>query len=496
MNSKILTNKIIKPAKSRSVVPIPDTVETVKGYPDKLVIFKVPASEFWWTRYHDGKPIKRSTKTENKAEAIRFAKNFYETLLVNKRQGVSSNPKKTTFTICAQGLMKEDDQRVIRDEISAKYAASQKSAINSHILKFFSNYEFARIDYALLDVFKKSLFDEELAPGSVKIYFVALKRIFEFAVRNKHLQVVPFFPKVKTEDNPRAYLPIQQYKHLRRTTRKIVGTTTKIVQVLDDDAQSVRALRNVVITEEIKLLIPFMVYTFIRPSDLKSIKHKHIEIRKDTDAEHPREYLWMPIPKSKRHKSPITSMPNAAYPYKLLRQRAQKALTVQQVEDGVTIDDQYVFMPQHLNREYAYQQIYRQFEVLLDQSGLKNTQDGGVRAMYSLRHTAIMYRLLYGGEINSTKIAKNARTSTEMLERFYLSQLESQDFTRDLHRPKKARQKKPTSLVMKHAAPPLTVVFQATPSPVSLDFKESKSTAGFVTAKSDGELVLNKPIKS
>ena len=97
MNSKILTKKTIKPAKSRSVVPIPDTVETVKGYPDKLVIFKVPASEFWWTRYHDGKPIKRSTKTENKAEAIRFAKNFYETLLVNKRQGVSSNPKKTTF---------------------------------------------------------------------------------------------------------------------------------------------------------------------------------------------------------------------------------------------------------------------------------------------------------------------------------------------------------------------------------------------------------------
>ncbi|MFW9610719.1 MAG: hypothetical protein ACMV0J_00805, partial [Fluviibacter sp.] len=62
-------------------MPIASTMEHIKGYPDKLVIFKVPASKFWWVRYYDGKPIKRSTKTEIRQEAIKFAKEFYETVL-------------------------------------------------------------------------------------------------------------------------------------------------------------------------------------------------------------------------------------------------------------------------------------------------------------------------------------------------------------------------------------------------------------------------------
>jgi hypothetical protein len=48
-------------------------MESIRGYPDKLVVFKIPASRFWWMRYHDGKPIKRSTKTED--NPLVFAKN-------------------------------------------------------------------------------------------------------------------------------------------------------------------------------------------------------------------------------------------------------------------------------------------------------------------------------------------------------------------------------------------------------------------------------------
>ena len=47
--------------KSRSVVPIPSTIESIRGYPEKLIIFKVPASPFWWVRYYDGKPINLKT---------------------------------------------------------------------------------------------------------------------------------------------------------------------------------------------------------------------------------------------------------------------------------------------------------------------------------------------------------------------------------------------------------------------------------------------------
>ena len=48
---------------------------------------------------------------------------------------------------------------------------------------------------------------------------------------------------------------------------------------------------------------------------------------------------------------------------------------------------------------------------------------GRKRTLYSLRHTAIMYRLLYGQGIDTLTLARNARTSVQMIERFYASSL-------------------------------------------------------------------------
>ena len=53
--------------------------------------------------------------------------------------------------------------------------------------------------------------------------------------------------------------------------------------------------------------------------------------------------------------------------------------------------------------------------------------------LYSLRHTAIMYRLLFGGDINLLTLARNARTSVAMIERFYAAQLEGQLVVNELH---------------------------------------------------------------
>ena len=146
-------------------------------------------------------------------------------------------------------------------------------------------------------------------------------------------------------------------------------------------------------------------------------------------------------------------MPRASIAYKKLRD-----LQIAQLEDGRrSIANDYVFMPQHANRDYAYRQIARQFDVLMSVTGLKESVDGETRTLYSMRHTSLMYRLLYGGEINTTKLANNARTSTEMLERFYVPQLESSQFTKDLHAKKRVRKKKTES-----------VMFIAKPTPVDL----------------------------
>lgn len=55
-----------------------------------------------------------------------------------------------------------------------------------------------------------------------------------------------------------------------------------------------------------------------------------------------------------------------------------------------------------------------------------------------------MYRLRYGGPVDALILANNARTSVDMLERFYLSKLESSHVTDALHskKPVRVRRKK------------------------------------------------------
>lgn len=428
-----------KVAKSRSVVPIKSTIEAIKGYPDKLVIFKVPASDFWWTRYFDGRHIKRSTKTDKKLEAIKFAKEFYEQLLVSKRLGISSNPRETSFLKAAEEVLAADALKAQRGELSASYVQNHKSVIRGHITDFLGKYELGDIDYGVLEAFKTYLFDKNLASATIKLHLVFVKKILDHAQRSGVITTSPMLPKVKTDDNPRGYFTLPEYWDLRRKALRLRDKSFELRQVIDagdgDTEQRTKKLRNVVLTEEIALLIPFMIYTFIRPTDVKSIQHRHIQIKQGTDG---KDYLWMPIPASKRHNKPITSMPRAATFYKRLRANRLAQLN----DPNANIDDEYVFAPTHLNRDYAYRTLARQFDVLLEATGLRHNADGDLRSMYSLRHTSIMYRLQYGGTIDSLLLANNARTSVDMVERFYASHLESSHVTGQLHAKKTPPRKK------------------------------------------------------
>ena len=64
-----------------------------------------------------------------------------------------------------------------------------------------------------------------------------------------------------------------------------------------------------------------------------------------------------------------------------------------------------------------------QFHRILDEAGLKFDREGNRRALYSLRHSYISFRLLEGADIY--QIAKNCRTSVEMIEKHYAVHLEN-----------------------------------------------------------------------
>jgi len=59
--------------------------------------------------------------------------------------------------------------------------------------------------------------------------------------------------------------------------------------------------------------------------------------------------------------------------------------------------------------------------IVLNELGLKQDREGQVRTAYSLRHTYICLRLMEGADIY--QIAKNCRTSVDMIEKFYASHI-------------------------------------------------------------------------
>ena len=87
--------------------------------------------------------------------------------------------------------------------------------------------------------------------------------------------------------------------------------------------------------------------------------------------------------------------------------------------------EDYLFYPS-LNRDYALKQLQRQFNVLTWHSNLKYGANGEERTIYSLRHTCIMFRLTEGENIDHITLAKNARTSVDMIEKYYASRIEGE----------------------------------------------------------------------
>ena len=154
-----------------------------------------------------------------------------------------------------------------------------------------------------------------------------------------------------------------------------------------------------------------MTNTFVRPTDIKILQHKHITIvQRDSN------YLRLSHPATKDHASPMVSMPAAIDTY--------KRILVRQRKEGFGRPDDFVFQPQHAaNRAYAMRQLHRQFDQLLNMTGLKVDAYGQSRSLYSLRHTAIMFRLLNSQNLNPLTLARGSRTSFEVIDRFYAKHL-------------------------------------------------------------------------
>ena len=388
-------------------VPIPSTIESVPRYPQKLVIFRIAASKFYWARFYDsGRIYKRSTKTDIKRDAQKAAIAFYEELLTRKAGGGSIG-KNSRFEVCAKEVLKSQEARIKRGEISATLNANESSRLQKHLLPYFRQYDVTQIDYFLIETYLNQLSSNGLKPATVKLHESLLRKILKHAHRKQIISHLPAFPSMPTVDAPRAYFTSPQYSKLHNKAKALIGTELVL------KSKTNKALRRVRMTEELYNLILFMTNTFIRPTDIKVLKNSNIDIVRGQNV-----FLRLSHPPTKKHDGPMISMPAAVDVYE--RQ------TASQKKRGYGKREDYVFMPEHQNRDYALVQLRRQFDHLLEETKLKTDGKGSVRTLYSLRHTAIMFRAVNAEGLDTLTLARNARTSVDMLERFYLSHLQGE----------------------------------------------------------------------
>jgi integrase len=183
----------------------------------------------------------------------------------------------------------------------------------------------------------------------------------------------------------------------------------RLLAGIDSAISSGMAVRHVAVQRDLRFLSEIMVATMLRPSDVKLLQHRHIEI-----VQGKRLYLRITTSFSKTINSPVVSTAEGVAVYQRLR--------AYQAGFGFGNPDDFLFYPQYTNRKHASDILRRQFAAVLDSLSMRQSPQGEPRTLYSLRHSAIMFAILRG-DTNLLKIARNARTSPDMIDRFYARHL-------------------------------------------------------------------------
>ena len=374
------------------------------GYPSKLLLYKTSASRFFWVRfYFHGRYFYKSTQTESVKDARRFAVEFYEDCLVDAKERKVSDTSRS-FAVVGQQFLK-----IQSDNEKIKTTRNDAARFRNDLLPFFGEQDITTITNAQISQFLERLRQRKLSPATQKHFLVVLSKIMRFAIENDLMMRMPTFPRVagrlKTSQS-RDYFSHEEYD--------------KLVETAERCAKEGAMVRGTPITLEMKFLIQFMVNSFIRPSDLRVIKFQHLHHRKEKGE----EWIALTHPATKTTATEVQAMPVTVH---IIR----RYLEFLKSENRQHHKDDYLFFSGYANRDTAMAVIARQFRHILEQSGIVHAT-GKTLTLYSLRHTAIMLRLTYG-KVDTLHLARNARTSQQMIDQFYARNLTTDQVRKQLH---------------------------------------------------------------
>ncbi len=369
----------------------------------------------------DGRNHRMSTKAETLTMAKEFAREWYMTTYVTSKQHHQSNrtslllktfgcstqlsehhaptpaaketgpPTGHTFREAAEKFIAEYGI-ITEGQRNKDWTAQHTMRVNIHLLPFFADKPLTEISAGLVQEYRlhrATNGHKGRKPSRSTLHHetVTLRLVLKTAHRYGWIQQVPDISapyKTSGKVKHRAWFSPAEYKMLFEATR--------------EKAKNPPREQYRYVWEDLHDYVLFMANTGLRPDEAARLEYRDVTAVTDQDSG---ERLLEIEVRGKRGVGHCKSMTGAILPF----QRMQKR------NSGKSTDK--IFGKRRRN----------ELNTILEELNLKFDRDGNVRTAYSLRHTYICLRLMEGADIY--QIAKNCRTSVEMIEQFYASHLKN-----------------------------------------------------------------------
>ncbi len=323
------------------------------------------------------------------AQAKDFAEDWYLQLRGKAASGEVLNER--TFSDAAKQFKKEYEV-LTEGERNERWVQDHYRRIRMHLIPFFGGMGLSKINAGTVQEYRISRMNSEdgkRVPSRSTLHHevVTLRLVLKTAVRHQWLTHVPDVSapyKASSKVAHRAWFSPAEYKQLYQATRQNVS------EAPDSRRKHLAA--------QLHDKILFMANTGIRPDEANWLEYRDVEIVED-DATG--ETILEIEVRGKRGVGYCKSTTGAVRPFERMKERNQ---------------------PEPTDRLFPVDHK-KQFNRILTSEGLKFDREGNRRTLYSLRHSYISFRLLEGADIY--QIAKNCRTSVEMIEKHYAAHLKN-----------------------------------------------------------------------
>ncbi len=352
----------------------------------------------------------RQYRTSTKETGLEQAKSFAEDWYLGLRGKLAAGLIKTETTFAEAAKKFEQEYAIITEgERSPKWVEGHSIRLRLHLIPFFGKMGLSEINAGTVQDYRVeriSTAKNGKAPSRSTLHdeVGTLREVLKTAIRHKWLSHLPdLSPPYKTQGkiSHRPWFSPAEYKQLYEATRL-----------------NAKELKNPYFRWEAEQLHDFVLFmgnTGLRPDEAKQLQHRDVSIVVYPDT---RERILEIEVRGKRGIGWCKSKPGAVKPYERLRDRLKPA----RKGKGAGVEEIKVSQPAATDLLFPGNYL-KMFNNLLDDQNLKLDRDGKPRTAYSLRHTYICIRLMEGADVYA--IAKNRRTSVEMIEKFYAAHIKT-----------------------------------------------------------------------